>query len=76
MERGQHPHPAKEHIANEEQIVYSAALAIPEGRGARGGKFRRPLSVPRFPAIRSFDPNECSAASSRRRIVHGQIQGP
>jgi len=32
MERGQYPHPRKEHIANIEQIVYSAVLALP-GRG-------------------------------------------
>jgi hypothetical protein len=31
-ERGQYPHPRKEHIANREQIVYSAVLALP-GRG-------------------------------------------
>jgi hypothetical protein len=31
-ETGQYPHPRKEHIANIEQIVYGADLALP-GRG-------------------------------------------
>jgi hypothetical protein len=32
VKTGQYPHPRKEHIANIEQIVYSAVLALP-GRG-------------------------------------------
>jgi hypothetical protein len=58
----------KEHIANIEQIVYGADFAIARERGPAA------LSAFRIPAIRST--TDVCSASSRRRIVHGQIEGP
>src|SRR5579883_2836619 len=65
--KGPVPCPPKEHIANGEQIVYTAAY-----RHCQAGEAPS-LPVLRIPAIRST-PYECSA-SSRRRIAHGQIAG-
>jgi hypothetical protein len=65
MERGQYPGSRLEHIANEEQIVYSGSTVNLSSAGGGGRTFR----ALRIPAIRSAR-NECST-SSRRRTVHG-----
>jgi len=61
---------AEELCEVEEFLVQMQLRQSREGAKEAGG-FR----AFRIPAIRSTTTNECSA-SSRRRIVHGQIEGP
>src|SRR5262249_32820506 len=72
------PKPAKEHIANLEQIVYSAFAG--DSRGRRGGlpAWGAIVAGPGKPGHKEHDSHVCSVSSRatpRRRIVHGQIEG-
>ena len=62
------PTPLKEHIANEEQIVYSGFIAIRQGVTGR--------RLPRLPNPGHKEHDNDRSASCRRRIVHGQNEGP
>jgi len=67
MERDQYHTPAKEHIANLEQTVY---IARHRNHRKQAGRVVGPPN----PGHKEHDYER--SASSRRRIVHGQIEGP
>jgi hypothetical protein len=67
MERGRYPTFCKEHIANLEQTVYSARHRNHRKQAGR-------VVGPPNPGHKEHDYER--SASSRRRIVHGQIESP